>query len=272
LRSRPRHGVRDGNVGTFQRMLRILVVAYDESPISPLVARIEAEGYTVVVLEGEPSRDLIGRQWSFDLIVANWDSPEIPPLVFSLVRLPHVRAEKNAALVIFVRRIANAGVERDIAVGVYEHIPYPPPLSDLIDRVKTLLTAARPSGVAGCIVSGDIRLDRKSQIAFRGKRRLNLPAIPFRALDALMSDAGRVFTRRGLAQAIWGPGADVDERTIDVEIGRIRRALNRGRDVDPIRTVRGAGYAFDERYGIGERPPGRTSLKRRAVRRILSAS
>jgi two-component system phosphate regulon response regulator PhoB len=141
---------------------------------------------------------------------------------------------------------------------------------DLLDRARGLATSARPGNLADHIVAGDIRLDRKSQIAFRGKRRLNLSAIPFRALDALMSDAGRVFTRRGLARAIWGPGADVDERTIDVEIGRIRRALNRGRDVDPIRTVRGAGYAFDERYGIGEMPPVSANLKRRSVRRVGS--
>jgi two-component system, OmpR family, phosphate regulon response regulator PhoB len=101
------------------------------------------------------------------------------------------------------------------------------------------------------IVAGDIRLDRKSQIVFRGNRRINLAPLPFRMLEALMSDAGRVFTRQKLAQAIWGRGADVDERTVDVEIGRIRGVLNRGANVDPIRTVRGAGYAFDEQYGMG---------------------
>jgi two-component system, OmpR family, phosphate regulon response regulator PhoB len=268
---RLRDGVRGGNVETVERMLRILVVAHDESPISPLVARIGTEGYTVGVLEDKPSRDLIDRQWPFDLIVANWDAPEIPPLVFSLVRSPHVRGHKNVALVVFVGCVGEGDVP-NIPVGVHQRIMHPLALDDLLDRVRDLVTLARPGNVADHIAAGDIRLDRKSQIAFRGKRRLNLPAIPFRALDALMSDAGRVFTRRGLAQAIWGPGADVDERTIDVEIGRIRRALNRGRDVDPIRTVRGAGYAFDERYGIGERPPGSTNLKRRAVRRILSAS
>jgi two-component system phosphate regulon response regulator PhoB len=263
--------VRDGNVEIVERMLRILVVAYDESPIFPLVARFEAEGYTVGVLEDERSRDLIDRQWPFDLIVTNWDAPEIPPLVFSLLRLPHVRAEKNAALVVFVGCVGEGDVP-DIPVGVHQRIIRPLALDDLLDRVRGLVTSGRPGNVADHIAAGDIRLDRKSQIAFRGKRRLALPAIPFRALDALMSDAGRVFTRRGLAQAIWGPGADVDERTIDVEIGRIRGALNRGRDVDPIRTVRGAGYAFDERYGIGERPPGSKNLKRRVVRRMLSAS
>jgi two-component system phosphate regulon response regulator PhoB len=185
--------------------------------------------------------------------------------------LPHVRAEKNATLVIFVGSVGDGDV-LDIPVGVHQRIMRPLPLDDLLDRVSGLVTSARRANLADHIAAGDIRLDRKSQVAFRGQRRLNLPAIPFRALDALMSDAGRVFTRRGLAQAIWGPDADVDERTIDVEIGRIRSALNRGRDIDPIRTVRGAGYAFDELYGIGKKPPGSTKRKRRIVRRILPGS
>jgi len=252
-------------------MSRILVVEYNEPLIAPFVAQIEAEGYKVAVLAGEQFEPACDWPAGFDVAVVNWDAPKALALVLLFVRVTRSRLG-NAALVIFVRHIANSSAERDMAVGVHEYIPEPPPLRDLIDRVKTLMSVARPRVVADCIVAGEIRLDRKSQIAFRGKRRLNLPAIPFRALDALMSDAGRVFTRRGLAQAIWGPGADVDERTIDVEIGRIRGALNRGREADPIRTVRGAGYAFDEQYGIGEKPPGSTNLKRRVVRRILPGS
>ena len=242
-------------------MLRILVVAYDESPISPLVAHIEAEGYTVTVLEDERSRDLIGRQWPFDLIVVNWDAPEILPLVLSLIRLPHVRADKNVALVIFFKYAEDGDVVPDIPLGVHQHVMRPLALDDLLDRVRDLITSPRPTNLADHIVAGDIRLDRKSQIAFRGKRRINLPPLPFRVLEALMSDAGRVYTRRQLAQAIWGRGVDVDERTVDVEIGRIRGVLNRGAYVDPIRTVRGAGYAFDEQYGMGYDLPNQAKRK-----------
>jgi two-component system phosphate regulon response regulator PhoB len=249
-------------------MFQILVVAYDESPISPLVAYVKAEGYTVTVLEDARSRDLIGRQWPFDLIVVNWDAPEILPLLLSLIQLPHVRADKNVALVIFVKYADDREVVNDIPVGIHQHVIRPLALKDLLDRVMDLITSPRPTNLADHIVAGDIRLDRKSQIAFRGKRRINLPPLPFRVLEALMSDAGRVYTRRHLAEAIWGRGVDVDERTVDVEIGRIRGVLNRGAYVDPIRTVRGTGYAFDEQYGMGYDLPNQAKHKKRNTRRV----
>jgi two-component system phosphate regulon response regulator PhoB len=87
-----------------------------------------------------------------------------------------------------------------------------------------------------------------------------------------MSDAGRIFSRRHLAQAIWGFGTNVDERTVDVEIGRIRGVLNRGTNVDPIRTIRGAGYAFDEQYGRKEGPSASTNPKRKLLRRARAGS
>jgi two-component system, OmpR family, phosphate regulon response regulator PhoB len=249
-------------------MLRILVAAYDESPISPLVAQIEAEGYAVVVLRDEPSRDLFGRPWPFDLIVADWDVPEILPLLLSLIRSPHVRAERNSALVVFVRGVGDGGAVADIPLGVHQRIMRPLALSDLLDRVRGLVNSARPLNLADHIVAGNIRLDRKSQIVFRGNRKINLPALPFRVLEALMSDAGRVFTRQHLAHAIWGVGTNVDERTVDVEIGRIRGVLNRGADVDPIRTIRGVGYAFDEQYGTRDAAAPSTNQRRRSVRRV----
>jgi DNA-binding response OmpR family regulator len=120
-------------------MFRILVVAYDESPISPLAAYVKAEGYTVTVLEDARSRDLIGRQWPFDLIVVNWDAPEILPLLLSLIQLPHVRADKNVALVIFVKYADDREVVNDIPVGIHQHVIRPLALKDLLDRVMDLI-------------------------------------------------------------------------------------------------------------------------------------
>ena len=157
-------------------MFRILVVAYDELPILPLVAHVKAEGYTVTVLEDDRSRDLIGRQWPFDLIVVNWDAPEILPLLLSLIQLPYVRADKNVALVIFFKYADDSEVVNDIPLGIHQYVIRPLALKDLLDRVRDLITSPRPTNLADHIVAGDIRLDRKSQIAFRGKRRINLTA------------------------------------------------------------------------------------------------
>ena len=81
----------------------------------------------------------------------------------------------------------------------------------------------------------------------RNGREVRLGPTEYRLLEFLMESPGRVFSRAQLLDGVWGHDVYVDERTVDVHIGRLRKAINRGRDRDPIRTVRGAGYAFGER-------------------------
>jgi two-component system phosphate regulon response regulator PhoB len=81
----------------------------------------------------------------------------------------------------------------------------------------------------------------------REGREVRLGPTEFKLLEFLMESPGRVFSRAQLLDGVWGQDVYVDERTVDVHIGRLRKAINRGRDKDPIRTVRGAGYAFGER-------------------------
>ena len=78
---------------------------------------------------------------------------------------------------------------------------------------------------------------------------LHLGPTEFRMLEFLMEKPGRVFTRSQLLDGVWGHDSDIDERTVDVHVGRLRKALNRGDESDPIRTVRGSGYALDDRFG-----------------------
>ena len=96
----------------------------------------------------------------------------------------------------------------------------------------------------------------------RAHREVHLGPTEFRLLEFLMQSPGRVFSREQLLDGVWGRDVYIDERTVDVHVGRLRRALKRGRDPDPIRTVRGGGYSFDERYGKAVRPavPASTTL------------
>ena len=87
----------------------------------------------------------------------------------------------------------------------------------------------------------------------RGGREVHLGPTEFRLLEYLMEKPGRVFSRAQLLDSVWGLSAEIDERTVDVHVGRLRKALSRGRENDPIRTVRGAGYSFDETFGKAER-------------------
>ncbi|MEO1105768.1 MAG: winged helix-turn-helix domain-containing protein, partial [Pseudomonadota bacterium] len=96
--------------------------------------------------------------------------------------------------------------------------------------------------------SGDIELDRTTHRVHRASSEIHLGPTEFRLLEFLMQSPGRVFTREQLLDGVWGRDVYVDERTVDVHVGRLRKAINQGRMKDPIRTVRGAGYAFDDQF------------------------
>ena len=113
-------------------------------------------------------------------------------------------------------------------------------------RVKAILRRANPDKIASVLTVDDIQLDREAYV-MRNGRKLRLGPTEYRLLEFMMESPGRVYSRAQLLDGVWGLDAYVDERTVDVHIGRLRKAINRGREKDPIRTVRGAGYALGER-------------------------
>ena len=122
-------------------------------------------------------------------------------------------------------------------------------MPELLARIKTILRRVNPDAVAEQLVVGDLTLDRRTKRVNRGTRDVNLSPTEFRLLEQLMRNPGRVYSRAQLLDTVWGRDAFVDERTVDVHVGRLRKSLSRGKDQDPIRTVRATGYAFDERFG-----------------------
>ncbi len=103
--------------------------------------------------------------------------------------------------------------------------------------------------MATVLMIGDLELDREKKRVSRSSRPVDLGPTEFRLLEFLMERPGRVFSREQLLDGVWGSDVYIDERTVDVHVGRLRKALNRGHGADPIRTVRGAGYSLDDRFG-----------------------
>jgi two-component system phosphate regulon response regulator PhoB len=138
---------------------------------------------------------------------------------------------------------------RGLAVGADDYVVKPFSVIELIARVRALLRRSRPERVAERLYVGDLDLDRLTRRVRRGDRDIHLGPTDFRLLEYLLEKPGRVFSRAQLLDLVWGRSAEVDERTVDVHIGRLRKKLSKGRERDPIRTVRGAGYAIDEGFG-----------------------
>src|SRR6516162_7819024 len=227
---------------------RILIIE-DEEPLTLLLRyNLEAEGYEVDTTARGDDADLRLRESPPDLAVIDWMLPGLSGI--ELIRRLRTRPETRLLPIIMLTARGEEGERvRGLATGADDYIVKPFSVPELLARIRALLRRARPERVAEVLIAGDIELDREKKRVSRSGREISLGPTEFRLLEFLMQSPGRVFSREQLLNGVWGRDIYIDERTVDVHIGRLRRALRRGREPDPIRTVRGGGYAFDERYG-----------------------
>jgi two-component system phosphate regulon response regulator PhoB len=227
---------------------RILIVE-DEEPLTMLLRyNLEAQGYTVETSARGDEAEIKLSESPPDLVVLDWMLPGLPGI--ELCRRLRVRpATARLPIIMLTARGEEGERVRGLATGADDYMVKPFSLPELIARIGALLRRANPARVASVLVSGDIDLDREKRRVSRAGREIPLGPTEFRLLEYLMESPGRVFSREQLLDGVWGRDVYIDERTVDVHVGRLRKALNRGREPDPIRTVRGSGYALDERYG-----------------------
>lgn len=237
---------------------RILVVEDDPDMALLLAYNLEREGYLVECVDRGDEAELRLAERPPDLALLDWTLPGLSGL--EICRRLRLREPTRTLPVIMVTgRGEEAERVRGLTVGADDYLVKPFSVPELLARVHALLRRARPGRITDSLDAGDLRLNRRSCRVTRGERDVPLGPTDFRLLEYLMERQGRVLSRAELLDGVWGHAADVDDRTVDVHIGRLRRALSRGRESDPIRTVRGAGYAFDECYG---KTPGKSGAGR----------
>jgi two-component system phosphate regulon response regulator PhoB len=134
---------------------------------------------------------------------------------------------------------------RGLDTGADDYISKPFSMTELLARLRAVMRRIRPGLAEDKLRVGDLVMDRVSHRVKRDGREVHLGPTEFRILDHLMQHPGRVFSREQLLDAVWGSDVYVEARTVDVHIGRLRKALIVGDEPDPIRTVRSAGYAID---------------------------
>jgi len=227
---------------------KILIVE-DEEPLALLLRyNLEAEGYEVETIARGDEADTRMREASPDLVVLDWMLPGLSGI--ELCRRLRSRPESKALpIIMLTARGEESERVRGLATGADDYIVKPFSVPELIARVRALLRRASPERVADVLNHGDIELDREKKRVSRGGREIELGPTEYRLLEFFMERPGRVFSREQLLDGVWGSEVYIDERTVDVHVGRLRKALNRGREADPIRTVRCAGYALYDRVG-----------------------
>ena len=225
-----------------------VLIVEDEADLSELMRyNLEAEGYRIVSAEsGDEAVERI-RDGVPDLILLDWMLPGLSGI--ELTRRWRSRDETaRTPIIMITARGEEEERVRGLATGADDYVVKPFSMPELVARIQALLRRSSPQLLANVLRAGDLEIDRQSHRVRRAGRDLHLGPTEYRLLEYLMRHPGRVYSREQLLDGVWGNDVYVDERTVDVHVGRLRKAINRGREADPIRTVRGAGYAFDERF------------------------
>ncbi|MFM9864745.1 MAG: phosphate regulon transcriptional regulator PhoB [Micropepsaceae bacterium] len=224
----------------------LILIAEDEASLMTLLRyNIEKEGYRAVeAYDGEEAL-LVAAEDTPDLVVLDWMLPKVSGI--EVCRRLRGRAEtKNVPIIMLTARGEEADRVRGLDTGADDYITKPFSMTELLARVRAVLRRIRPALAEDIVGFGDISIDRTTHRVRRGNREIHLGPTEYKLLDHFIQHPGRVFSREQLLDAVWGSGVYVDARTVDVHIGRLRKALTDGDEADPIRTVRSAGYALDE--------------------------
>ena len=222
----------------------VLVVEDEDALATLLRYNLEKEGYEVRrASDGEEGLLLVAEETP-DLVVLDWMLPKISGV--EVCRQLRARpATRSVPILMLTARSQEADKVRGLEIGADDYVVKPFARAELLARIKALLRRAAPAAVGERLEYAGIVLDRGTHRVTRAGRSIHLGPTEFRLLDFMMQRPGRVFSRERLLDAVWGMNAEVDLRTVDVHIGRLRKALNEGASQDAIRTVRSAGYALD---------------------------
>ena len=224
---------------------RVMVVE-DEEPLGVLLRyNLESEGYQVEVVTRGDEADTRLQESVPDLLVLDWMLPAVSGI--ELCRRLRLRPETERLPIIMLTARGEEGDRvRGLSTGADDYLVKPFSTPEFMARVKALLRRAKPEVLSSVLKVGDIVLDRETHRVYRNNTEVKLGPTEFRLLEFMMRSPGRVFSRGQLLDNVWGEAIYVDERTVDVHVGRLRKAVNDGHAEDVIRTIRGAGYAIRE--------------------------
>ena len=225
-------------------MTPYVLIVEDETAISALLEyNLQREGFETAIAEDGDLALLMSKERVPDLILLDWMIPKLSGVeVCRRLR----RREDTASVPIIM--LSARGEEDDritgLDVGADDYLVKPFSMPELFARIRALLRRTETNVLSGGIKIGELELDTKAHRVMRANQEIHLGPTEFRLLEHFMRRPGQVFSREQLLDAVWGHDVYVEARTVDVHIGRLRKALKMGDRTDPIRTVRSAGYAL----------------------------
>jgi two-component system phosphate regulon response regulator PhoB len=226
-------------------MVPRIAVVEDEEALGVLLRyNLESEGYEVDAISRGDEAEIRLQERVPDLLLLDWMLPGVSGI--ELCRRLRMRPEtERLPIIMLTARGEESERVRGLATGADDYVVKPFSTPELMARVKAMLRRAKPEVLSSVLKCGDVSLDRETHRVHRKAREIRLGPTEFRLLEFLMTSPSRVYSRSQLLDAVWGHDIYVDERTVDVHVGRLRKALNIANLPDVIRTVRGAGYSME---------------------------
>lgn len=224
----------------------VLVVEDETALVTLLRYNLERAGYRVLTaMDGEEAM-LVAAEETPDLVLLDWMLPQLSGIEVCR-RLRGRQETRNVPIVMLTARSEEADRIRGLDTGADDYLTKPFSMTELLARIRAVMRRIRPSMAEDVLTVGDIEMDRATHRVRRGGAEVHLGPTEYKLLEHLMQHPGRVFSREQLLDAVWGSDVYVEARTVDVHVGRLRKALMVSGLADPLRTVRSAGYALEER-------------------------
>ena len=221
----------------------VLVVEDEAAQAEVLCWNLTKEGFDVRHARDGAEAMLLVDEAAPDVVVLDWMIPEVSGIEVCR-RLKARRDAREIAVIMLSARSEEGDRVRGLTTGADDYMVKPYSVAELIARVRTQLKRLKPEAVGEVLRHEDITLDAEAHRVHRGSREVKLGPLEFRLLATMIARPGRVWSRDELLSRVWGRDALLDTRTVDVHVGRLRKALTGGGEDDPLRTVRGAGYAL----------------------------
>jgi two-component system phosphate regulon response regulator PhoB len=226
-------------------MKPLVLIVEDEAPLVTLLRyNLEREGFDVAeASDGEEALLSIAERKP-DAVLLDWMLPAVSGIEVCR-QIRRAAATRVLPIIMLTARTDEADRIRGLNSGADDYVVKPFSPSELVARLRAVIRRAQPSMVEDVLRYADLAMDLVAHRVSRGDQPIHLGPTEFRLLDYFMQHPGRVFSREQLLNAVWGSDVYVETRTVDVHIGRLRRALSAHDAADPIRTVRSAGYSLD---------------------------
>lgn len=215
---------------------RILLVEDDVALVTLLRYNLESVGYTVTAAAAAEDGEHNLAISTFDLLILDWMQSDMSGIDLC-ARLRRSVDHGALSILMLTARSEEADRVRGLQTGADDYVVKPFSVPELMARVGALLRRSTPECAGATLMSSDITLDRAAYRVTRGSREIDLGPTEYRLLQALLESPGRVLSRAQLLDRVWGSAVEIADRTVDVHIGRLRKALIRRSEPDPIRTV-----------------------------------